>query len=105
MQLVEVHTTVGNAEDGERLAAAAVEQHLAACVHLTPLRSVYLWQGRVQHDAEVALAFKTSAASAPRLRAFILSQHPYELPALYTLEVAEASAPYRDWIVAGTQPG
>jgi len=104
-RLLEIHTTVGKAEDARRLAEAAVAQRLAACVHMAPVASVYRWQGRVQHDDEVALVFKTTEAAAPQLRALLLAAHPYELPALYTLAVAEASAAYGEWIVQSTRCG
>ena len=86
-------------------AGFAVAQRLAACVHMAPVASVYRWQGRVQHDDEVALVFKTTEAAAPQLRALLLAAHPYELPALYTLAVAEASAAYGEWIVQSTRCG
>ncbi|GMV45483.1 MAG: divalent cation tolerance protein [Pseudomonadota bacterium] len=105
MKLLEIHTTVGSADDARRLADAAVAQRLAACVHLRPLASVYRWAGAVQHDEEFELVFKTTEAAAPPLRALLLAQHPYALPALYTLEVVEASAPYHDWVVESTQRG
>lgn len=104
-KLLEIHTTVGKAEDARRLADAAVAQQLAACVHTMPIASVYRWQGRVQHDDEIALVFKTTEAAAPQLRALLLAAHPYDLPALYTLEVAEASAAYGEWIVQSTRAG
>lgn len=100
MKLVEVHTTVGQAEDARRLADAAIEQGLAACVHAWPIASTYLWKGALQHDNELRLAFKTTEAEASSLRALILERHPYELPALFTTEVTEASEAYRDWVLA-----
>jgi periplasmic divalent cation tolerance protein len=103
MKLLEVHTTVGNAEDARRLATEAVERGLAACVQSWPIRSVYRWQGAVQHDDELRLMFKTTEAAAPALRAFILERHPYELPALYTLEVEEANDAYRAWVLASVR--
>ena len=102
MRLVAVYTTVGNADDARRLATAAVERRLAACVHIDAIASVYRWRGAVQHDTEQRLVFKTTEAAAPALRALILEMHPYELPALYSLEVAETSPAYHDWVVAET---
>lgn len=102
--LLEIHTTVGNAADAERLADAAVGQRLAACVHCSPVRSVYRWAGQVQHDDEVALVFKTTEAAAPRLRALILASHPYELPALSAVRVEASSPAYEDWVVALCTP-
>lgn len=96
--LLLVCTTVANTAEAQRLAHAAVEQRLAACVHIDAIESVYRWQGAVQSDAEQRLMFKTTSTAAPALRALILQLHPYQLPALYTLPVTEASAAYAQWV-------
>lgn len=98
MKLLLLCTTVGSAEDARRLADAAVAKRLAACVHIEAIESVYRWQGTVQHDSEHRLSFKTTEAAAPALRALLLAMHPYDLPALYTLEVAEAEEAYAAWV-------
>ncbi|MBL8346680.1 MAG: divalent-cation tolerance protein CutA [Rubrivivax sp.] len=103
MKLLLVCTTVGQVEDARRIATAAVERGLAACVHIDAIESVYRWQGALQQDTEQRLMFKTTDAAAPALRALILEMHPYELPALYTLEVSEASPAYAEWVVQQTQ--
>ena len=102
MKLLLLSTTVGREEDARRIASAAVERRLAACVHIDAVQSVYRWQGAVQHDTEQRLTFKTTEAAAAALQALILELHPYELPALYTLPVVEASDAYRDWVVQET---
>jgi len=102
MKLLLVCTTVGQADDARRIATAAVGRGLAACVHIDAIESVYRWQGALQHDTEQRLAFKTTEAAAPALRALILEMHPYDLPALYTLEVSEASPAYAEWVARQT---
>ena len=102
--LVSLCTTVGTAEDARRLADAAIERRLAACVHVDAIESVYRWQGAVQHDTEQRLVFKTSEAAAPALKALILELHPYELPALYALAVTDATPAYAAWVISETQP-
>lgn len=106
MKLVLVCTTVAEPDDARRLARAAVERGLAACVHVDAIESVYRWKGKVELGAEQRLMFKTTAAAAPALRALILELHPYELPALYTIDVPEASPAYAAWVEAqvGSSP-
>lgn len=104
MKLVAVCTTVGQADDARRIATAAVEQGLAACVHIDAIESVYRWQGRVQHETEQRLMLKTTEAAAPALRELVRQMHPYELPALYSFEVAEAQPDYATWVMEQTQP-
>jgi periplasmic divalent cation tolerance protein len=99
MKLLLVCTTVGREEDAHRIATAAIERRLAACVHIDAIASVYRWQGQVQHDSEQRLAFKTTEAAAPALQALILELHPYDLPALYALPVLDATPAYREWVM------
>jgi periplasmic divalent cation tolerance protein len=98
-------TTVGDAEAARRLARAAVEQRLAACVQIGTIASVYRWQGTLHEEPEWRILFKTSEARAPALRKWILEQHPYALPALYTLVPDDAHAAFADWVLAETGAG
>lgn len=99
-----VFTTVASAADAQRLAHALVHRRLAACVQISAIDSVYRWQGAVEQAAEFRLTCKTSAEAAPALIAALRELHPYELPAIHTLEPAWADAAYADWIDDSTRP-
>ena len=101
-QLIAILTTVATREQARALATALVERGLVACVQLSAIDSIYRWDGALQHDAEVRLLLKTTAANYATVEAAIREAHPYELPAIYALEVVEAFAPYADWVRAGT---
>jgi periplasmic divalent cation tolerance protein len=99
-----VVTTVGTADEARTLGRAMVERRLAACAQIAAIESFYRWQGQVAHDAEHRLLLKTREALVPALQAALLEAHPYELPAIHALPVAQAHAPYAEWVVASTQP-
>jgi periplasmic divalent cation tolerance protein len=105
VKLRALYTTVASADDARRLARVAVERGLAACVQINAIESLYRWQGEVQHAPEWRLLFKTTEAAAPALQAVVLELHPYELPAVYALDVAEASEPYRAWVEQSCRAG
>ena len=98
MDLLAVFTTVADSEQARRLATAAVEQGLAACVQAEPNRSTYRWKGAMADDNEVRLVFKTTKQRYAALERWLLAEHPYELPALYALPVSEASSAYEAWV-------
>jgi periplasmic divalent cation tolerance protein len=99
-------STVGGAEDAERVARALVERRLAACVNVVPgLVSVYRWQGRVEREEERLLVIKTSAERVDALRAALVELHPYELPELVVLGVVSGHAPYLAWIDESVREG
>ena len=55
-----VITTVEKREDADKLAAAAVERRLAACVQVVgPIESTFRWQGKIDTATEWQCQFKT----------------------------------------------
>lgn len=102
--IVLVLTTVAQREDAAALARAALDARLAACVQAQPIESWYEWQGAPQHDSEWRLLFKTTASQRDALVALLRERHPYELPALLSVD-AQAEAAFGDWVGQQTQRG
>jgi periplasmic divalent cation tolerance protein len=101
--IVSVYVIFADGAEAERIARAAVEEHLAACANiLGPCRSVYRWQGKIEEADEVAAIFKTSEAAAPRLVARIAALHSYEVPAITVWPISETPAAYAAWVTAET---
>lgn len=92
-------STVGSAQDAERIAHALVERRLAACVSVVPgVVSHYRWQGAVERAEERLLVIKTRGDRLEALRAALVALHPYELPELVALPIAGGHPPYLAWI-------
>jgi periplasmic divalent cation tolerance protein len=101
-----VLVTAPSAEKAAELARAVVEEGLAACGNVVPgLRSIYRWEGQVQDEAEVLLVFKTRASLFERLRARVVSLHPYQVPEVIALPIQAGHAPYLAWIRESTREG
>ncbi len=83
----------------EALAEALVERRLAACVNVTgPIRSIYRWQGRVEREEERLLVIKTSRRRWPELREGLARLHPYEVPEIIALPLADGAPAYLRWV-------
>jgi periplasmic divalent cation tolerance protein len=94
-----VLSTVGKAEDAERIGRALVERGLAACVNVLPaVTSIYRWKGTVEKDEERLLLIKTRAERFEALRQALVSLHPYEVPEVLALPIAHGHQPYLDWL-------
>jgi len=94
-----VLSTAGSQEEARRIAHALVEKGLAACVNIVPgVESVYRWEGKVESSAEWLLLMKTTAAAFPQLRTALTELHSYEIPECLSLEIADGSAAYLEWI-------
>ena len=99
-----VITTVDDGDIAAALAREAVEQRLAACVHiLVPGRSVYLWLGQVEEAQEQTLLLKTSGERYQALETWLAARHPYETPEIIALPISAGLPDYIDWIRECTQ--
>jgi periplasmic divalent cation tolerance protein len=105
METLLVLTNLPDRAAAEKLAAALIEQKLAACVNiLAPCRSVYRWKGAVQHDEEHPLLVKTTAARYAALEAAIRAAHPYELPEIIAVPIERGLPAYLQWVDTETRP-
>jgi periplasmic divalent cation tolerance protein len=105
MGMVLALTNLPDRASAERLATALIEQRVAACVNiLAPCRSVYRWQGSVQHEDEHPLLIKTTSERYAVLEKAIREHHPYELPEIIAVPVDSGLPAYLDWVDAETRP-
>ena len=94
-----VLTTIGLKDAAERLAQQLVERRLAACVNIVgPIRSVYRWKDKIEHEQEYLLLIKTTAAQTERLQAALRELHPYELPECVELAIDGGTEQYLAWL-------
>jgi periplasmic divalent cation tolerance protein len=98
-----VLTTLPDRASAERLAAALVEQKLAACASVhAECQSIYRWQGAVESASEVPLQLKTTAARYPALEAAIRAAHPYDVPEIIALPISHGLHAYLSWLTTET---
>lgn len=84
--------------EAEEIATRVIEERLAACVNITPVRSVYRWDGEVVSDEEQLLICKTTADGSRSLMQRIEAIHSYEVPEILVIPVPEGSLPYLAWV-------
>lgn len=94
-----VLTTCGSREVADRIAAALVEERLAACVNVLPgLTSTYRWQEKIETDDEVLMLIKTAKPELSAIEATIRTLSGYELPEIIAVEISGGSADYLRWV-------
>jgi len=98
-----VLTNLPDRQAAERLAERLVAERVAACINiLAPCRSVYRWQGAVQHEEEHPLLIKTTAARYDALEQAIRAAHPYELPEIVAVPIERGLPAYLQWLAEET---
>jgi periplasmic divalent cation tolerance protein len=95
-----VFVTVPSEEIGEEIARNLLEERLAACVSIQPpMRSLYLWEGKLCDEEELLLVIKTTMSRvADRLIPAVRERHPYDVPEIIALPVEKGLPDYLSWI-------
>ncbi len=75
-----VLVTAASEAEAEHIAKSLVEHKLAACVSLSPIRSIYTWQGEIHSESEWQLLIKTDLAKFEALKTKVQELHSYEVP-------------------------
>jgi periplasmic divalent cation tolerance protein len=93
-------------ERADAIARTLVEERLAACINLLPIRSVYRWQGAVAEEPEVTLLIKVAADRVAVLTERLRGLHPYELPEILVLDIDQAHSlsEYVAWVRSESRP-
>jgi periplasmic divalent cation tolerance protein len=101
-----VLVTCGSEEEALKIAKALVEEHLGACVNLvSPIRSVYRWEGEVWDEKEWLLIIKTQKQRFEELERKVKALHSYSVPEIISLPITEGSSAYLNWIKENTEAG
>jgi len=101
-----VSSTFPEVETARRIARQLVTENLAACANIIPaVESIYRWQGKIENAPETLVFFKTTAARSAAFQDRLKSLHPYEVPEIICLRVADGLPEYLRWVSAGCSPG
>jgi periplasmic divalent cation tolerance protein len=103
--ICEVVVTADDEEWLLDLTRALVRDRLVACgQHLTPVRSVYRWEGAVEESVETRVALHTRTTLVSAVIERVRTEHPYDVPCVIALPVGQANPDYLAWVLESTEP-
>ena len=98
-EFIVVFVTCSSEEEALKIAHALVEECIAACVNLiSPVRSIYRWEGKIWDEKEWILIIKTQKERFEELERKVKSLHSYSVPEIIGLPVVEGSSSYLEWL-------
>ena len=100
---LQVTTTTDSEAEARKLAELAVRSRLAACGQvLSPITSVYWWEGKVENAQEWMVVLKTTAGRVDQLIDRLRAEHSYDTPEIVAVSIVSGNPAYLDWITAET---
>jgi len=99
-----VLVTASSAREAEVIAAALVEDHLAACVNIvSEVRSIFFWEAKTQEARESLLICKSRQPLLDKLISRVRALHSYSVPEIIALPIVGGSRDYLDWLRESTK--
>src|SRR5664280_943604 len=101
--ICEVIITAPDADWLAQFTTDLVLERLAACGHnITPIRSIYRWQGEIYDVGEARVALHTRTSLVDRIVAKTNREHPYEVPCVIATAVFAGNPAYVKWVIDET---
>jgi len=98
-----VLVTCGSEEEAAKIGRSLVENRLAACTNIvSPIRSIYRWEGRIWDEKEWLLLVKTERDRFEALENEVKSLHSYSVPEIIALPITCGSQAYLAWLAEMT---
>ncbi|HEY1769669.1 MAG TPA: divalent-cation tolerance protein CutA [Chthoniobacterales bacterium] len=89
----------------QRIAEELVAGNFAACANVgSAVDSFYRWKGEMETASEVLVYFKTTAARFADFEKKLRELHPYDVPEIIALALADGSADYLRWVAENCRP-
>jgi periplasmic divalent cation tolerance protein len=98
-----IYVTTKDEAEAEAIADVLVSQNMSGCVNIIPkIRSVYRWQGQIQHDTEACMLIKTNLLRFEEIRQKIRSLHSYESPCIIAIDWTGSDTDFLKWLLHST---
>ncbi|RLI82240.1 divalent-cation tolerance protein CutA [Archaeoglobales archaeon] len=93
-----VYITAPTKKDAEELARKILERRLAACVNIFKIKSLYIWEGKIEESDEYGMIVKTRAEKFAELREEVRKLHKYSTPCICAIPIERGLKEFLDWI-------
>ncbi len=99
-----IYITTSSISEAKKIGRALVEKKLAACSNIiSPIRSIYRWQGKICDDKEALIILKTKKKLFKQIVAMVEELHSYDVPEIIALPIIEGSDQYLSWLKEETK--
>ncbi len=103
MRYRSIYITTKDEDEARKIGRTLVDEKLAACVNILPIKSIYRWEGEIQEEGEAAMLVKTKAELADKVIERVKELHSYEVPCIVSFSIDKGNPDYLKWIEESTK--
>ena len=92
-----IYITCSNEQEAVKISKHLLNKKLIACSNINPIRSLYMWEGKLQDEKEHAIMAKTKGKNFEKIKQEVRKIHSYKMPCILKID-AEANEEYDRWV-------
>ncbi len=94
-----IYITTGSIREAKKIGRTLVEEKLVACSNIiSPIHSIYSWQGKICNDKEALMILKTQKKLFKQIVNRVEDLHSYDVPEVIAIPIIEGDSKYLSWI-------
>ncbi len=97
MGFIAVYITYKDKEEAEKIVRYLLEKKIIVCGNIFPIKSFYLWKGKIENADEFVSIVKTKNENLEKLEKEVKRLHSYEVPCIIKIDV-DANEEFEEWI-------
>lgn len=101
--MIVIYTTVADEIQARDVVEKLLKEKLIACANFWPINSSYVWNGEVKNEKEFGIYLKTALSQQESVYHRLLELHPYDMPAIISLDVEYAHPVFAHWVEEQTE--
>ncbi|MEM4134015.1 MAG: divalent-cation tolerance protein CutA [Candidatus Micrarchaeia archaeon] len=98
IKYIQIFISCKNKKEALELSNLLLKEKLAACVQLLPIKSLYLWNGKIERANEYLCLIKTINTKFENLVLKIKKHHSYKIPEILVMDIKDGNKDYFKWI-------
>lgn len=94
-----VYVTTSSVDEAKKIGRELVEERLVACSNIvSPIDSIYRWQGKICEDREALMILKSKKNLFKQIEKKVKELHSYDVPEIIAIPIIEGSEKYLSWL-------
>ena len=102
MNAVIIQTTCASVSEAKNIGKTLIDEKLAACIQLSEIESLYMWNEEFCCDNETLMSIKTRKENFEKVKSRIKELHSYDVPEIIQIDITNASKKYIKFIGENT---
>jgi periplasmic divalent cation tolerance protein len=91
-----VYITCRDEKEAEFISNTLIEKKIAACTNIFPVKSIFMWKGKLQKQREAVVIAKTKE-KFNRIKKEVENIHSYEVPCIISFTV-DSNKKFLNWV-------